>query len=69
MGSRMDRVADLYLDMQSEPEFLPIDKQPDDDVMHMIDLEKQIVLRANRLIRVRRARCLRSIFCMLRLSG
>jgi hypothetical protein len=29
------RVSDLYLDMQSEPEFIPIDKQPDDEVMHL----------------------------------
>jgi hypothetical protein len=29
------RVSDLYLDMQSEPKFIPIDKQPDDDVMHL----------------------------------
>jgi hypothetical protein len=28
-------VSDLYLDMQSEPEFIPIDKQPDDEVMHL----------------------------------
>jgi hypothetical protein len=34
-----------------------------------IDLEKQIVLRVNRLIRVRNLRCLRSIFCVLRLPG
>jgi chromosome partitioning protein len=28
-------VSDLYLDMQSEPEFIPIDKQSDDEVMHL----------------------------------
>jgi hypothetical protein len=32
------------------------------------DLEKQIVFRANRLIRVRKVKCLRSIFWVLRLS-
>jgi len=30
----------------------------------MIDFEKQIVFRANRLMRVRKVRCLRSIFCV-----
>jgi len=34
-----------------------------------IDLEKQIVLRVRRLIRVRNVRCFRSIFCVLRLPG
>jgi len=34
-----------------------------------IDLEKQRVLRANRLIRARKVRCLRSIFCVCRLPG
>jgi hypothetical protein len=34
-----------------------------------IDLEKQIVLRTNRLIRVGNMRCFRSICCVLRLPG
>jgi hypothetical protein len=34
-----------------------------------VDLEKQIVLRTKRLIRVRNVRCLRSIFCVFRLPG
>jgi alcohol dehydrogenase (cytochrome c) len=34
-GAPTGRVSDLYLDMQSEPEFIPIDKQPDDGVMHL----------------------------------
>jgi hypothetical protein len=32
-----------------------------------IDLEKQIVFRANRLMRVRKVKCFRSIFWVLRL--
>jgi transposase-like protein len=38
--AREGNVSDLYLDMQSEPEFIPIDKQPDDDVMHLNRLGK-----------------------------
>jgi hypothetical protein len=34
-----------------------------------IDLEKQMVLRVNRLIRVRNVKCLRSIFWVFRLPG
>ena len=34
-----------------------------------MDLEKQIVLRVKGLIRVRNVRCLRSIFCVLRLPS
>jgi hypothetical protein len=34
-----------------------------------MDREKQIVLRTSRLMRVRNVRCLRSIFCVLRLPG
>src|SRR6266851_8831424 len=34
-----------------------------------VDFEKQIVLRTKRLMRVRNVRCLRSIFCVLRLPG
>jgi hypothetical protein len=30
----------------------------------MMDVEKQLVCRANRLMRVRKVRCLRSIFCV-----
>ena len=34
-----------------------------------MDLEKQIVLRVSRLMRVRKVRCFRSICCVLRLPG
>jgi hypothetical protein len=56
----------MALDRQSE--FVSIDTQPNDDVMPL-DLEKQIVLRAKRLRRVRNVRCFRSIRWVLRLPG
>ena len=34
-----------------------------------IDVEKQLVLRTKRFMRVRHVRCVRSIFCLLRLPG
>jgi hypothetical protein len=39
------------------------------DISSWMDVEKQIVLRARRLIRVRNVRCLRSICCVFRLPG
>jgi len=43
-------------------EGIAVDKQANDDVVHLRRFEKQIVLRTRRLIRVRNVRCLRSIF-------
>jgi hypothetical protein len=31
----LGRVSDLYLDIQSESKLVPIDEQPDDDVIHL----------------------------------
>jgi RNA-directed DNA polymerase len=52
--------------LHDKTEFVPIDKKANHDVMHSIDLGKQIVFRASLLILVLRVKCLRSIFWVLR---
>ena len=31
----LGRVSNLYLDIESESKLVPIDEQPDDDIMHL----------------------------------
>ena len=48
-------------------ELKPVNEQPTDYLVHLTDLEKQMVFLTTRLIRVRSVRCLRSSCCVLRL--
>src|SRR2546430_15419245 len=48
---------------------IAVDKQANDDVVHLYRFDKQMVLRTKRFMRVRKVRCLRSICCVFRLPG
>ena len=55
----------LILDQRGRPNSYRLMKSPSTRSCRCSVLEKQIVRRTNRLIRVRRLRCLLSIFCVL----
>jgi hypothetical protein len=39
IGRQTGHVSDLHLDIQSEPKLVPIDEQPNDDVIHLKRLD------------------------------
>ena len=61
-------VTDLHFTVSHrQPKLIAIDKQPDDDVMHLNRFGKAHRLPRETLLRVRKVRGLRSIFCVFRL--
>ena len=58
----------LYPILYIYSKFVSTDKKSDDNIVHLNRFGKTMVLRANRLMRAFKTRCLRSIFLRIALS-